>query len=86
MFHTITVQNDNLNDFPQLTDNELILISLGTYQIKQTRSYFGEHVRGNDGYLIEVCREVSSGLLRELSASNTSWLLRGRIQSRVQDI
>lgn len=81
-FHTITVQNDNLNDFPQLNDNELVLISLGTYQIKQARSYFGEHVRGNDGYVIEVCREVNSSLLRELSASNSSWLLRGRIQSR----
>lgn len=81
-FETITVQNDNLNDFPQLSDSELILISLGTYQIKQARSYYGEHVRGNDGFIIEVCREVSSSLLRELSASNTSWLLRGRIQSR----
>ncbi|XP_028165256.1 uncharacterized protein LOC114356347 [Ostrinia furnacalis] len=81
-FETITVQNDNLNDFPQLTHSQLILISLGTYQIKQARSYYGEHVRGNDGFVIEVCREVSSSLLRELSASNTSWLLRGRIQSR----
>ncbi|XP_052742778.1 uncharacterized protein LOC112055836 [Bicyclus anynana] len=81
-FETITVHNDNLNDFPQLTHSELILISLGIYQIKQARSYYGEHVRGNDGYSIEVCREVSSSLLQELSASNRSWLLRGRIQSR----
>lgn len=81
-FETITVQNDNLNDFPQLSDDELILISLGTYQIKQARSYYGEHMRGNVGFVIEVCREVNSSLLRELSASNSSWLLRGRIQSR----
>lgn len=81
-FEIITVHNDNLNDFPQLSHSELILISLGTYQIKQARSYFGEHVRGNDGFIIEVCREVSSSLVRELSASSTSWLLRGRIKSR----
>nr|XP_049701353.1 uncharacterized protein LOC126055576 isoform X3 [Helicoverpa armigera] len=81
-FETITIHNDNLNDFPQLSYDELILVCLGTYQLKQARSYFGEHLRGNDGFIIEVCREVSSSLLRQLSASNTSWLLRGRIQSR----
>ncbi|XP_075981959.1 uncharacterized protein LOC142980452 isoform X2 [Anticarsia gemmatalis] len=80
-FHTITVHNDNLNDFPQLTDNELILISLGTYQIKQARSYFGEHVRGNDGYVIEVCREVNRELLRELSASNKYFMATKRTHS-----
>lgn len=81
-FETITIQNDSLNDFPQLSESELILISLGTYQIKQARSYYGEHVRGSDGFVIEVCREVNRSLLRELSATDTSWLLRGRIQSR----
>ncbi|XP_041981920.1 uncharacterized protein LOC121735234 isoform X1 [Aricia agestis] len=81
-FETITVHSDNLNDFPQLSESELILISLGTYQIKQARSYYGEHMRQNDGFVIEVCREVANSLLRELSASNTSWLLRGRILSR----
>ncbi|XP_028038214.1 uncharacterized protein LOC114248965 [Bombyx mandarina] len=81
-FESITVQNDNLNDFPQLSDSELILISLGTYQIKQARSYYGEHIRVNNDFNIEVCKEVSSSLLRELSASNTSYLVRGRIQSR----
>lgn len=81
-FHEITVHNDNLNDFPQLTYNELILIALGTYQLKQARSYYGEHIRESNTFVIEVCRELNCNLLRELSASNTSWLLRGRIQSR----
>ncbi|GBP81304.1 hypothetical protein EVAR_61795_1 [Eumeta japonica] len=26
----------------------------------QARFYYGEHVRGNDGFVIDVCREVSS--------------------------
>lgn len=33
-FEIITVHNDNLNNFPQLSESELILISLGTYQIR----------------------------------------------------
>lgn len=80
----ILTLDDNLNDFSQLSDSELILMSLGTwtYQIKQARPYYGEYVRGNDGFNIEVCREVSNNLLRELSAANNSWLLRGRIHSR----
>lgn len=73
----------NLPSFPQLSFSELILISLGTYQIKQTRSYYGEHVRANGRFEIEVCREVDSDLLRELSSTNNLYLVsRGRIQSR----
>lgn len=81
-FVSVTVENDNLTDFPRLSYSELILISLGTYQIKQSRSYYGEHVRANGTYIIEVCREVDRGLLEELSTSNTLWILRGRIRSR----
>lgn len=72
----------NITDFPQLSFSELILISLGTYQIKQARSYYGEHVRANGRFEIEVCREVDSNLLRELSSTNNLYLVRGRIQSR----
>lgn len=80
-FTEINVENNNLSDFPQLTSSELELIPLGTYQIKQARSYYGEHIRENGRYAIEVCREVPSSLLGELSTQNT-WLLRGRIKSR----
>ncbi|CAK1598067.1 unnamed protein product [Parnassius mnemosyne] len=47
-FESMTVQINNLNNFPQLEYNDLILISLGIYQIKQARSYYGEHVRQDD--------------------------------------
>lgn len=77
------MENGNLNDFPQLTYSELIKISLGIYQIKQAKSYSGEHIRQDGRYEIEVCRETDSNLLKELSISNnSSWLLRGRIKSR----
>lgn len=79
-FQLLDIQTDSVSDFPELTFSEMILISLGTYQIKQARSYYGEHVRANGSYVIEVCREVDR--LQELSASETTWLLRGRIRSR----
>lgn len=81
-YQAIDVDRDNVSDFPVLTFNELILVSLGTYQIKQARSYYGEHVRENGSYIIEVCREVDHELLEDLSVSETTWLLRGKIQSR----
>ncbi|KAL0879440.1 hypothetical protein ABMA27_003191 [Loxostege sticticalis] len=81
-FQPIDVNRENVSDFPEMTFSELILVSLGTYQIKQARSYYGEHVRANGSYVIEVCREVDSDLLQELSTTETTWLLRGRIKSR----
>ncbi|KAJ8720583.1 hypothetical protein PYW08_006048 [Mythimna loreyi] len=84
------VQQNNLNrrraNFTRIDGqsnfSELILISLGTYQIKQARSYYEEHVRANGIFEIEVCREVDSDLLRELSSTNNLYLVRGRIKSK----
>ncbi|KAJ8737012.1 hypothetical protein PYW07_000283 [Mythimna separata] len=81
-FQQINVDDNNVSDFPRLHYNELILVSLGTYQIKQARSYYSEHIRANGSFTIEVCREVDSSLLRELSTENSVWLLKGKIQSR----
>ncbi|XP_063898807.1 uncharacterized protein LOC135119097 [Helicoverpa armigera] len=80
-FVNITVGSDNLNDFPRLTMDDLILIACGTYQIKQARSYYGEHIRANGMYSIEICREQNSNLPSELLNENC-WLLRAKIQSR----
>lgn len=44
-FQSITDDRDNLFLFPRLTYSELILFGLGTYQIRQARSYYGEHIR-----------------------------------------
>lgn len=45
-----------LDDFPRMTADELIVYALGTYQIDQARSYYGEHIK-NGSYLIEVYKE-----------------------------
>ncbi|KAJ8737558.1 hypothetical protein PYW08_000153 [Mythimna loreyi] len=82
-FLNINVDNSNVSEFPQLEFHDLILIACGTYQLRQARSYYGEHIRFNGRYKIEVCREASINNLREqLSLSQSSWLLRAKIQSR----
>lgn len=55
-FHSITGDQPIFDDFPNLTEHELILFALGTFQIKLARSYYAEHlVQGL--YNIEVYRE-----------------------------
>lgn len=80
-FVNINVGSDNLTDVPRLTLDDLILIACGTYQIKQARSYYGEHIRANGMYTIEIYKEQNSRLPSELVNENC-WLLRAKIQSR----
>ncbi|XP_063538105.1 uncharacterized protein LOC134747411 [Cydia strobilella] len=47
--------------FPRLTIDELVLIALGTYQIKLARSYLSEQVR-NGVYQIEICETAIPSL------------------------
>lgn len=68
------------NEFPVMTESDLILFALGTYQIKQARSYYGEHIRQNGVFEIEVCRDVERLHIPYLE--NEMSLFRGKIQSR----
>ncbi|KAJ8708930.1 hypothetical protein PYW07_013534 [Mythimna separata] len=81
-FLSIDVNIHNVS-FPRLEYSDLILIACGTYQLKQARSYYGEHIRGDGSYTIELCRNTASNLLEgfPLPSVNCS-LLRGKIQSR----
>lgn len=80
-FRSITA-NDNNVLFPRLEYNELILFALGTYQIRQARSYYGEHVRFHGGYRIEVSRETINVEEFGLRGSGEKSLIRGKIKSR----
>lgn len=62
--------------------SELILIACGTYQLKQAQSYYGEHIRGDGSYTIEVCRDMASNLLEGFPSTDNLSLLRGKIHSR----
>ena len=79
MFLRVDGNLPQLENFPILDHNQLLLIALGPYQVKQARSYYGEHIRANGVYDIEVCpdleRVIHLGGLRPQ-------LLRGRIRSR----
>ena len=73
-FMPLDGNNPDFRDFPQLTYEELILFTLGSYHLRLARSYCHEHMRPNGVYLIELYRH--QGLI------NNKILIRGRIQSR----
>lgn len=82
VFRSITADRDNLFMFPRLTYSELILFALGTYQIRQARSYYGEHIRFHGSYRIEVCRDTQDFSQYNLRGSGDRTLVRGKIKSR----
>lgn len=77
-FTNINVVPENIREFPRLSYSDLILIACGTYQLKQARSYYGEHIRFNGCYRIEVCRET----MHATNFGPDSRLIRARIASR----
>lgn len=77
MFQNIT--NTNIR-FPKLTNNDLELIALGTYQIRQAKSYVGEHLRAHGMYAIQVCRDETP--LEGIFGGSQPSILRARIKSR----
>lgn len=46
-FRNINVYSENVKQYPILSYSDSILIACGTYQLKQARSYYGEHIRFN---------------------------------------
>ncbi|XP_045781575.1 uncharacterized protein LOC123878448 [Maniola jurtina] len=73
-FLNINVDINNV-PFPRLELSDLILIACGTYQLKQARSYYGEHIRG-DGSYTKVCRDMAGNLLEGFTVTENSSLLR----------
>ncbi|XP_050684124.1 uncharacterized protein LOC126979020 [Leptidea sinapis] len=80
-FQNITADRNNVY-FPMLEYNDLILFALGTYQIRQARSNYGENVRFHGGYRIEVCSERLDSSGHNLRGSGDTILIRGKIKSR----
>ncbi|RVE41531.1 hypothetical protein evm_013816 [Chilo suppressalis] len=79
-FQAIDSEHPHLATFPRLTISDLKRLALGTYQLKQARSYFGEHVRQSGTYLVEVNNEIEDDIPLVFGVNN--YLLRGRIKSR----
>lgn len=74
-FVNINAQLPELHVFPVMEMRDLILFGLGIYQIKQARSYYGEHIRQNGSFRIEVDTNLDRFPPNKL-------LLRGKIRSR----
>ncbi|CAH2088630.1 unnamed protein product [Euphydryas editha] len=47
MFLRVDGNLPQLVNFPKLNHNQLLLLALGPYQVKQARSYYGEYIRAN---------------------------------------
>lgn len=82
-FTAISGNLPELRGFPRLSEEDLIIFALGTYQLKLARSYYSEHVRGGV-YTIDIYRDDAppAGLERYNITEPNLTLLRGRIQSR----
>ena len=46
------------NEFLRLTEEDLTLFALGSYQLKQARSYYGEHVHADGVFTIELAGDI----------------------------
>ena len=77
------MDGNSLCEFPTLSLADLQLLALGTYQQKQARSYYAEHINPDGSYEVQLCKHCgplslsSHGILAE-----SPMLIRGRIQSR----
>lgn len=81
MFQAINATSPHLNDFPKLNMRDLRMFALGSYQIKQAVSYYGEHIRSSGQYQVEVADEIFEDDIPLIFGQN-NMLLRGRIRSR----
>jgi hypothetical protein len=81
------MSGNSLDDFPKLSETDLYGIALGTYQLKQAKSYYTEHLNENKGrFEIQVCKHIGPLPLHSYSiACDDPMLIRGRIHSRFRN-
>ncbi|KAL0829798.1 hypothetical protein ABMA28_003281 [Loxostege sticticalis] len=80
-FVNVDSQIPALDVFPMMQTSDLILFCLGTYQLKQARSYYGEHIRANGTFIVEVSTDINVIQIPNISTVDPI-LIRGRIKSR----
>lgn len=74
-FHRMTANDPEVEHFPQLTIEDIIKFSIGTYHVKLARSYCSEHLKTTGVYNMEIYRHPAT-------EGRNSTLIRCRIQSR----
>ncbi|KOB74599.1 Uncharacterized protein OBRU01_08787 [Operophtera brumata] len=80
-FQPMAANMPEFEQFPRFSEEQMILFALGSYQIKQARSYYGEHLQPDGEFIIELGGDVPVQEVRELDGRDL-WLIRGRMQSR----
>uniref|UniRef100_A0A1E1WJE0 SWIM-type domain-containing protein n=1 Tax=Pectinophora gossypiella TaxID=13191 RepID=A0A1E1WJE0_PECGO len=78
--------SEGFQQFPILSYEDLLIMSLGPYQVTQARSYYGEHLKENGTFFIEVYEdfEVDYNLNQYNIVVCDPWLTRAKILSRHQ--
>lgn len=80
-FIRLDANDPRLEDFPNLSENDVTMLSLGSHQLKLAKSYCAEHIN-NGLYLIEIYQDYGLADFEEYNMPhNNVWLLRIRIQS-----
>ncbi|KOB71318.1 Vacuolar protein sorting-associated protein 13C [Operophtera brumata] len=80
-FEDIAVDQNNIEMFPILSEDALILFAVGTYQIKLAPSYYSEHVRSGSFTIQKYNGELNNLALYNMPSNNVQ-LLRAHIKSR----
>lgn len=66
------VQDADIENFPELTENELRDLTMGIYQLKQAQSYTDEHFDENGQYEIMTHKEEEGILKAQIRSRHTS--------------
>ena len=66
------INDSNLEDFPELTENELRDLTMGIYQLKQAESYTDEHFDDNGLYEIMTHKEEDNIIKAQIRSRHTS--------------
>ncbi|KOB67241.1 Uncharacterized protein OBRU01_17672 [Operophtera brumata] len=72
-FQPMAANMPEFEQFPRFSEEQMILFALGSYQIKQARSYYGEHLQPDGEFIIELGGDVPVQEVRELDGSDL-WL------------
>lgn len=59
-YKNITEENENINDFPKLSLDDLRQLTLGVYQLKQAPYYTAEHMVDDGLYSLLLCKELAN--------------------------
>lgn len=81
-FINITADAENLAAFPSLTPEELTLFAVGTYQIKLAPSYYSEHIRNTETFIVQIYNGQLTDLSNFSMPTDNVVLIRAHLKSR----